>query len=310
MRSRVLVPLAAGLLLAPPVTIAADLHARRMEIVQTPEGQVTVFRDSVEILDGSTRISAGRAMFNERLGIAVVSDSVSIEEPGVRVFADSAIYYLDGREAELFGSVRVELESLVVEAPHLHYHIRDRRVEASAGLTVYVPDRGLSVDGLRGRYFINRRIGEVDSLPVMRLKPDEASRSDGAVQATANTIVWSGWDQTVLLVGEARVSAASSKLTADSLWYWIGADSGVAWGEPRLADSLSSTLGDTISFVVEEGSLRRLAVVGSARGHYKAGASEIGVLGERIDIRLYRGELESVEVFAMTRGWLVNLGVD
>ena len=115
---------------------AADLHARRMEIIQTPEGQVTVFRDSVRIVDGATRISAGLARFNESLGIAVVSDSVFIEDADARVRADSAVYYLDGRESELFGSVRVELDSLVIDAPRLLYLVAERRVEAAAGMTL------------------------------------------------------------------------------------------------------------------------------------------------------------------------------
>ncbi|HDR00438.1 MAG TPA: hypothetical protein ENN51_09175 [candidate division WOR-3 bacterium] len=302
--------LAAVFCLLCSVAGAADLYARRMEVVQTPEGQVTVFRDSVRIVDGATRISAGLARFNESLGIAVVSDSVCIEDADTRVRADSAVYYLDGRESELFGSVRVELDSLAIDAPRLLYLVAERRVEATAGMTITALDRGFSVTGAQGRYLMDSRVGEVDSLPVMVLNRGEVEDGGEPVKATARRMTWTGGDETALLAGEVRVGAGKSALTADSLRYWTRADTGLAWGEPRIADSLSSTEGDTIRLRVEDGELRGVTVSGRARGHYSSGMNEIGVAGGGISIRLEQGELDRIEVVAMTRGWLVNRGAE
>lgn len=285
---------------------AADLNARRMEIVQTPEGQETVFRDSVRIVDGATRIFAGLARFNESRGRATISDSVFIEDAETRVWADSAIYYFDGQLTELYGAVRVELDSVAINAPRLLYSVGERRVDAEDGLTITTLDHGFEVTGARGRYFMDRRVGEVDSLPVLVLDR-QADGGEEPVTATARKMTWFDADETALLAGDVRVGTGASALTADSLRYWIRADTGLAWGDPRIADTLSSTEGDTIGIEVVGGSLHRVRVSGDARGRYAtAGANEVEVAGGVIRIRLDAGELDVIEVERMSRGWLVT----
>ncbi|MFO7675398.1 MAG: hypothetical protein R6X12_03670 [bacterium] len=282
---------------------AADLHARRMEIVQTPNGQETVFRDSVTIVDGSTLITARFARFNESRGVAVVSESVRIVDPRSRVEADSAVYRLDARVTELFGRVRVELDSLSIAAPHLLYFVEEGRVEADDGLEIRTPGNGLTLRGARGRYWMDSRVGEVDSQPELVISEGDS------VTAGARTMTWHGEDGSALLAGGVRVGTRATSLTADSLYWWTRADTGVAWGSPRVADSLSSTTGDTIRLAVESGALRRVAVTGGAQGRYRStGTSEVEVAGEVITIRLERGELDVVEVERLARGWLVERG--
>jgi lipopolysaccharide export system protein LptA len=241
----------------------------------------------------------------------VVSDSVCIRSPDAIVHADSAVYFLDARLIELFGRVRVEMDSLTITAPHLLYLVGDQRIDADDGMTVFARGDGTRLRGARGRYFIDRKVGEVDSLPVLELRSQSADShpvSDG-VTATARAMMWYGADETTLLAGDVRVGTGTSALTADSLRYWTQADTGVAWGGPRIADSASSTGGDTIRLAVRGGALRLVEVVGGASGQYRAaGSSDVEVSGEVIRIRFEQGELDVVEVERMTRGWLVQRG--
>lgn len=283
---------------------AAELYARRMEIVQTPNGQETVFRDSVTIVDGTTLIRAQVARFNESRGVAVVSESVDISSPDAHVLADSAVYLLDARVTELFGAVRIEMDSLTITAPHLFYRVSERRVDADNGLVIRTRNDGLRLRGARGRYDMDRKEGEVDSLPVLVLGGEDS------VIATSRTMTWQGNGATALLSGDVRVGTRSAGLSADTLLYWTRPDTGVAWGSPRVSDSTGNTEGDTIRLAVVDGALRRVEVTGNAKGHYAtSGASVVDVAGEVIRVLLENGELAVIEVEHLTRGWLVESGM-
>ncbi len=284
------------------VAAAADIYARRMQIVRTLDGQETWFEDSVSITDGATRITAGAARFNETQGVAVVSDSVFIENPDALVWADSAVYRFDERTTRLYGDVRVEQDSMVITAPRLYYSIAEKRVDADSGIVVVNTGRGFRLCGMTGTYDLGRSVGSVDSLPVLVL-----GKKDDSLRITARTITWSGQEERTIISGAVRVGDEKSRLECDTLVYFSGPDSGVAWGEPRIADSLNHTEGDTIWLHVRDGALDEVAVAGDARGSYRTGTgNEVRVAGGVIRILLEHGEVSVIEVEDMTSGRLVR----
>ena len=284
------------------VGTAADIYARRMQIVKTADGQETWFEDSVSITDGATRITAGAARFNEAQGVAVLSDSVFIGNPDVLVWSDSAVYRFDEKTTRLYGDVRVEQDSMVITAPRIDYSIVEKRVDADSGIVVANAAHGFRLYGVRGTYDLDRNIGSMDSLPVLVL-----GRKDDSLRVTARTIAWSGRKEQAIISGAVRVGDEKSRLECDTLLYFAGPDSGVAWGEPRIADSLNHTEGDTSRLQVSDGALRKVVVTGDARGSYETGTgSEVRVAGGVIRIQLEQGEVSVIEVEDMTAGRLVR----
>ena len=293
----------AALLLA-GVAAGADVWARKMEIVKTPEGQETVFSDSVSITDNDTRIVAGRARLNDVLGVAVIADSVFISNPDAEVWADSAVYRLEERLTFLYGSVRVRQESLDIEAPFLAYSIPDRNVTADSGVSLRDRDRGFVVYGKRGSYDLANEEGLVDSTPRLVLGEETDS-----VEVLSERVSWFGQESRAVVAGEVRVGTGKSNLTCDTLEYFTETDSGTCWGSPLLRDSTSRTSGDTVTFKVADGKLDRLRVAGAASGEYTTeDGNRVEVEGSEIHIRFSGGELDEVEVHELERGVLVRTG--
>ena len=153
-----------AVLLAAAPALAADIYARKMEIARTPEGQATIFRDSVVITDDGTRIDARLARMYQSRGLAVISESVRIQNPDARIKADSARYYLSDKRAELYGNVRVRRESLDIESPMLVWRSRQQLVQADSGLVLSNPERSFRLAGRRGD------LGALSRLPELRLQ--------------------------------------------------------------------------------------------------------------------------------------------
>ncbi|MBN2538123.1 hypothetical protein JXB37_07610 [candidate division WOR-3 bacterium] len=295
---------AALVLLLAGSAAGADIYAKRMEIVRTVNGEETVFEDSVVITDGDTRISAGRARLNDRLGYAVISDSVVIVSPGALVLADSAVYRLDERVTTLHGRVRVEQDSLVISAPDLRYDVPGRRVVAENGLELAHRDRGFVLRGRHGSYDLGGRTGVVDSGP--RLVFGE---SDNEVAVTGRQVFWDGQESRATFVDSVRVSSGRAGMDCDTLVYFLRGDSGLATGRPEVRDSLSRTGGDSVRVRVRGGGLESLTVAGSATGSYRTeGGDRVEVRGSTIAIRFERGEVIEVAVTELRDGRLVREG--
>ncbi len=297
--SRRLLPV---VLLACAAAGGADVHALKMEIVRTPEGHETVLEDSVVIVDGDTRITAGRARMNEYTGISVVADSVFIETPDAYIWADSAVYYMDARRTELHGEVVVQQESLLIFAPLLVHSTDERLVVADSGLAVRGLESGFELEGKRGRYDLAADTGVVDSEPRLVRAGDEDS-----VTVTAGRMTWHDPEQLARACGTVVVNTGGAVLTCDTLDYFPGGDSGVALGGPAVADSASRTAGDTIVMRLAGGELQRVTISGNATGCYKTGqGDEVEVAGQSISMAFEGGEVTEVEVSPLSLGRLLR----
>jgi lipopolysaccharide export system protein LptA len=292
----------AGALLVLVSAHAADIWARKMEIIKTRFGQETVFSDSVSITDGDTRITAGRARMNEQSGYAVIADSVVIENPDARVLADSAVYGMEQRITRLFGDVVVEQESVLIRAPFLLYSIADKKAFADSGVEVRSRTRDMWLSGDRGTYDMAENVGRVDSNPVL-----VQVSGDDTVTVTGLEVSWLEAESRAVALGEVKVSSGKAVLECDTLHFFPGADSGLAFGNPRVADSLSRTDGDTIVLKVAGGNLEQVVVSGHAAGKYQTESGDVvDVVGRVIRIDMEEGDVERIEVIDMESGRLAR----
>jgi len=292
----------AGLTLCVGLAVAAQLAAKRMSIERTPEGDATVFRDSVEITDGSTRITANLARMYEGQGLALVSDAVRITNPDAQVWADSVRYRFSDKVAELFGNVRVRRESLDIGAPKLLYRSRERSVWADSGVALEDVGRRFRLTGRRGSYDLESDIGEVDSSPVLVWR-----RERDSARVTSCRMRWHQSESRALAWGEVRLKSGATELACDTVSFLSGPDSGRAWGGPWVRDSVSRAVGDTMSFLVRNGALERVTIRHRARGEYRtAGGDSIVVLGSAIELAIVAGGIDRVEVSELSLGQLIR----
>jgi len=296
--------LAAGLALCVGFCVASRLSAKHMSIERTPEGDATVFRDSVVVADQDTRINANLARMYEGKGIALISGAVNITNPDAQIWADSARYNLSDKTAELFGNVRVRQESLDIRAPKLLYRSTQKSVLADSGLELENVDRSFRLTGRRGTYDLKDDVGVVDSSPVLTWRRDRDS-----AQVTSRQMFWYEKGARAFAHGDVRLKSGSTELECDTIDFFSGPDSGQALGNPRVRDSVSRASGDTMTFRVRNGALERVTIRSRATGEYRTeGGDSIVVAGGTIDLRVAGGAIDQVEVTALSSGQLIRTG--
>ncbi len=283
---------------------AAQLFARRMEVVRLPEGQATIFRDSVVITDDPTRIEANVARLYDHLGLAVISESVRIESPDADIQADSAFYYLNERRAELYGNVRVRRESLDIAAPTIRYLADSKLVEARDGVTLVNRDGRFRLTGQRGNYDLAGDSGVVDRSPLLVWH-----REGDSARVTSREMVWNERESRAVARGNVRLYSGASEVSCDTIVYLAGPDSGLAIGGPTVRDSVSRAGGDSLSFRIRDGALQEVLIAGRASGEYRTrGGERVEVAGQTIRIEFDRGAVERITVTALGMGRLIRTG--
>ena len=294
----------AGLALCVGLSDAARLNAKHMSIERTPEGDATVFRDSVVITDGDTRITANLARMYEGKGLALISDAVHITNPDAQVWADSARYHLSDKLAELFGNVRVRQESLDIRAPKLLYRSKEKTVRADSGVELENINRSFRLTGRKGTYDMDSDVGVVDSSPVLSWR-----RGKDSARVTSRQMFWYEKESRALAQGDVRLTSGATEMECDTIKFVSGPDSGMALGGPRVRDSASRASGDTMVFRVRNGALEWVTIRNRATGEYRTeGGDSIVVAGKTIELRVAGGGIDRVEVGELTSGQLIRTG--
>jgi lipopolysaccharide export system protein LptA len=297
-------PMLAGLAICIGLSDASRLSAKHMSIERTPEGDATVFRDSVVVTDEDTRITAGLARMYEGKGLALISDAVHITNPDAEIWADSVRYHLSDKLAELFGNVRVRQESLDIRAPKLLYQSREKSVRADSGVVLENVNRSFRLTGRAGTYDLDVDVGVVDSSPVLTWRRDKDS-----AQVTSRQMSWYEKGSRALAQGDVRLKSGATELECDTIDFTSGPDSGLALGKPRVRDSVSRASGDTMTFQVRNGTLERVTIRNRATGEYRTeGGDSIVVAGRAIELRVAGGAIDQVEVTDLTSGQLIRSG--
>ncbi|MEO0073490.1 MAG: OstA-like protein [candidate division WOR-3 bacterium] len=300
--NRFVCPLIVLVLATAPDCYAAKIWARKMEIVRAGTDFATVLRDSVVLTDEQLQLVCRLAVFEESRDMARAKDSVTITTPDGILYADSAMYNLRTRVAELLGRVTVVQESLVISAAKLLYSVTDRQARADEGLVLENAGRGYRLTGKRGYYQLDSRTGIVDSEPVLSW----VYCSD-TVQATGRLITWRQTSALAVAAGRVRVVSGRGELTCDTALFYADADSGVAWGSPEVLDSRGRASGDTMVFNVHQGSLATVVVRGRADGVYTTDAGDIvDVGGTAFRLWFEQGDITQIDVDRMTTGRLLR----
>jgi len=296
--------MAVGLALCVGFAVASKLTAKHMSIERTPDGDATVFRDSVVVTDEDTRITADLARMYEGKGLALISGAVHIINPDAQIWADSARYHLSDKMAELFGNVRVRQESLDIRAPKLLYQSREKSVLADSGVVLENVNRSFRLTGRKGTYDLDGDVGVVDSSPVLTWRRDKDS-----ARVTSRQMFWYEKTSRALAQGEVRLKSGATELECDTVDFMSGPDSGLALGKPRVRDSVSRASGDTMTFQVRNGALERVTIRNRATGEYRTeGGDSIVVAGRTIELRVAGGAIDQVEVTDLTSGQLIRTG--
>ena len=294
----------AAVVLCVALSAASHLSAKHMSIERTPEGDATVFRDSVVVTDEDTRITANLARMYEGKGLALISDAVHITNPDAEIWADSARYHLSDRLAELFGNVRVRQESLDIRAPKLLYRSKEKSVLADSGVVLENINRSFRLTGTKGTYDLDIDVGVVDSSPVLTWRRDKDS-----ARVTSRRMSWYEKGSRAHAQGDVRLKSGATELECDTIDFISGPDSGLALGGPRVRDSASRASGDSMTFQVRNGSLERVTIRNRATGEYRTeGGDSIVVAGRAIELRVAGGAIDQVEVTELTSGQLIRTG--
>lgn len=288
------------------VTFSAEIYARKMEIVKTPAGRATVFRDSVAITQENTLLVSRRAMIQEQAGWAVLSESVLIYTPEARLAADSVVYDFKGKKATMLAPVRrhvvVRQDSIVIRAFEVVYLITERLLRAPQGLEITTESGGYILTGTQGSYDLNHRVGVVDSAPVLTIE-----REEELVRVTARRMEYQESGAVARAEGEVQVQSGISALSCDSAIFYTNRDSGFAWGGAVVEDSAGRAEGDTVVFLVSQGALRWVALSGQTRGRYWTEEGDtVLVQGAGISVAITKGRIERIEVAELTSGQLIR----
>jgi len=295
-----------GLFILSGFTFGAEIYARKMEIVKTPAGQVTIFRDSVALSQDGTFLTSRRAVMQEQAGWAVLTESVYIRTPEAQVWADSVVYDFKTRKATILAPVRnnvvVRQDSVVIRARAVEYFISERVLKAGQGLEISTEDGGYLLTGAHGFYNLDERTGVVDSAPLLTIK-----RGQEPVQVTARQMRYQESGAVARAEGQVRIQSGASSLACDTAIFYPNRDSGFAWGDPVLEDSAGRAAGDTVVFIVSNGALREVALLGRSNGRYRTeGGDTVLVQGKEISVLITDGKIERIEVAELSSGQLVR----
>ncbi|MEO0004567.1 MAG: hypothetical protein ABIK49_01000 [candidate division WOR-3 bacterium] len=288
-------------------SIAAEIYARKMEILRVPSGQATQFRDSVVIQDGGTTITCQRALVSESQSKAFLAGSVIIQTPEVRVESDSVEYDLGRRRAYILAypekRVLVRQESLVISAPEIEYLLSDAQVQAPRGLELKNISGLFNLTGSKGTYNLSERSGVIDSIPVLVFKSDR----EEPVVITAKRMEWLGLKSLVKASGSVSVASGEGQITADSALFYTERDSGVAWGNPLVQDGSGMAKSDTLVFLVHNRTLSRIIFIGDAEGRYCTGGGDtVMVKGNELTLSLADGKITQIGVANLYSGQLIR----
>jgi lipopolysaccharide export system protein LptA len=282
---------------------AADIEAGKMEILNTQEGRVTVFKEGVVIIDRETKITAQNAIFYESKNLAIVYDSVKITNPSATIKSDTANYYLSERKTILKGNVLVIQESLEITAPELIVEYQKDLASAQNGFLISEKPHSIEMTGKTGEYSLNREEGIIDSLPYFEINKNET------LKVISQKLSFKNKEHFAAASGKVLVTSGHAILTCDSLTYNWEKDSGTALGQPVLKEDNNKIEGNTIYFFAREAKLERMKVEGEAFGNYfndEGDRVEIG--GDLLSIFFADGKTNLIEVKNVKLGKLYRRG--
>jgi lipopolysaccharide export system protein LptA len=276
---------ACGLLLAGGLH-AAEITANKMAILNTEQGKVTVFEDGVTIVDGGTRIIAGKVEFYDAENRAVIHGGVSITTPTSQATADSAEYLLGAKKTYLYRNVTVRQEGLTITGQAMTMDNAAEQVLVESEVRLMDEARGVEVTGGTATFNLASNDGTIYGSPRLVL------HRSSAMTVTGNEMELHRGQGYARVIGGVVATTSDAQLTCDTLLYFVDHDSARANGNPVLKQNENTVTGDLMSFGFEQGDLKRIDVAGTPKLVQKDGE----ITGEQVTIQFEKGKLAEIEV--------------
>jgi len=281
---------------------AADISAPKMEIIDSPQGRMTVFPQGITITDKDMTITGKSAIFYEKENRAKIYDSLLIISPQFTITADTADYSFAEKKTNLKGHVKVESETLQIKTPFLTFEQGRNLAKARNGVIIKEKQQNLTIFSKTGEYDFNEALGIVDSFPTLQIE-----RSDTTIVNSRKMILKNRQFQFVAI---DSVSAKTGKtiLMCDTLLFFIKEDSGLAFGNPKVLDKQNQISGKTIRFYFsqedsikktqEKSALKTVKIIDAASATYITDdGGKLQVQGNIISINYKHGDIDNIQVF-------------
>lgn len=292
------------IIISSAVINAADIEANKMEILNTAEGRVTVLKEGVTIIDRDTKITAVNAHFFETKNLAILYDSIKIQNPAALIQSDTTIYYLTERKTILKGNVSVFQESLTIYAPELTIEYQKDCAYAKSGFVINEKPHSLKITGKTGKYYFHEEEGTIDSLPYLIVTKNDT------LTVTCQNLSFQNKKNFAVASRQVKVKTNRTILTCDSLIYHWGKDSGQALGKPFLKENNNELQGETMYFFAQNGELVRLEIEGDAQGYYYSEKGDkVEINGERLYLYFSEGKTNSILVNGVKYGKLYRRSI-
>lgn len=280
---------------------AADISAPKMEIIDSPQGRMTVFPQGITITDKDMKITGKNAIFYEKENKAKIYDSLLIISPRFTITADTADYSFAEKKTNLKGNVIVESETLQIKTPFLTFEQGRNLVKAQDGVIIKEKQQNLTIFSKTGEYNFNEALGIVDSFPTLQIE-----RSDTTIVNSRKMILKNRQFQ-FFAIDSVSAKTGKTILMCDTLLFFINEDSGFALGNPKVLDKQNQISGKTIRFYFsqedsikktqEKSALKTVKIIDAASATYITDDGGIlQVQGNIISINYKHGDIDNIEV--------------
>lgn len=290
---------------------AADISAPKMEIIDSPQGRMTVFPQGIIITDKDTKITGKNAVFYEKENKAKISDSLLIVSPQFSITADTAYYSFAEKKTILRGEVRVESETLRIETPTLIFEQGKNLVKAQDSVIIKEKLQNLTIFSKVGEYNFNEALGMIDSFPTLQIE-----RSDTTIIHSKKMILKNRQSQ-FLAIDSVSATTGKTILRCDTLLFYIKEDSGVAFGNPKILDKQNQISGKTIKFYFsqdennqqsqEKSALKTVKILEAANANYLTeDGGKLDVQGNIFSINYKNGDVDNIIVSGDTLNFVTG----
>jgi hypothetical protein len=284
------------------ICYSADISAPKMEILDTPQGRITVFTQGITITDKDTKITGKNAVFFEKENKAKISDSLLITTPQLSITADTAYYDFNEKTTILKGQVLVESETLRIETPFLTFEQGKKFVKAQDNVTIKEKLQNIRILSKIGEYNFTDALGSVDSFPTLYIE-----RSETTVVSSRRMIL-KNRDSQFLAIESVSAQINKTILKCDTLLFFINDDSGFALGNPRVLDSQNHLSGKSIRFyffeqdsnvnIQDQSSLKTVKVSDNAQATYITdNGGIVQVYGTNLSINYKNSDVDNIYIY-------------
>lgn len=286
---------------------AADIQAPKMEIIDTPQGRLTIFPLGITITDKDIIITGKNAVFSERENRARIYDSVYIINPQFKIIADTVVYSFDEKKSLLTGNVVIESDTLRIETQTLTFNQNQNQVSTVDSITVLEKKQLLRVVGKNGYYNFTNENGQINQEPTLYIE-----RQDTTVVTSAQMILD---NKNLQFIARNQVTAQTnnSYLNCDSLIFFTAQNYGIALGSPRLIDRENHLSGQVIKFYFSDSTdnnenfLKNIIVSGKASAYYLTNdGGQLEVDAGLFSINYLNKEIENIKVYSDSLNYITG----